>query len=205
MICQEVVDRNRPWGFFKEKKAFGHFECGGIEIYLCTAKGRIPIGREEFTWALFREEHVENDALRYCEFRVTSNANEPEDMGNYRAGDHLICEAGGNFSLGIVGKNTEKIVEICHSCNIPESMSKGTTPCLHLIPFRVYNEDKGQTYYTCQWFFSFSPKSVHMKRESQCEGNCLFWFPRPKNKPRLFDPKCEKFLRMFLEPKRSNS
>ena len=201
VICLETVNRNQPWGFFREKRAFGHFKCGGVEINLSTSSGQILTGRKEFTWALFGEEHVQNYALKYCEFRVTIDPNKPEDMSNYRVGDQVLCQAGGNFFLGIVGKDTERIIQICQSCDIPPSMSKGTSPCLHLIPFRVFNGSEVQSYYVCQWFFSFDPKGAHKKRESQCEGSCLFWFQRPKNKPRLFDPKCEKFLKMFLESK----
>jgi hypothetical protein len=201
VICLEMVNRNQPWGFFREKKAFGHFGCGGLEINLSTSSGQIPTGRKECTWALFGEEYVENYSLKYCEFRVTDDPNKPEDMGNYRVGNHMLCQAGGNFSLGTVGKDTQRIIQICQSCDIPASMSKGTSPCLHLIPFRVFNEHEVQTYYACQWFFSFDPKGAYKQRGSQCEGNCLFWFQRPKNKPRLFDPKCQKFLKMFLEAK----
>jgi len=201
VICFEPVNRNQVWGFFKQRKAFGHFECGGLEINLSASSGQILIGRKEFTWALFGEEHLESYALKYCEFRVTNSPNKPEDMGSYRVGDHVLCQAGGNFFLGTVGVDTHKIIKICQACDIPISMSKGTSPCLHLIPFRVFNEHEVQSYYACQWFFSFDPKGAHKQRESQCEGNCLFWFQRPKNKPRLFDPKCEKFLKMFLESK----
>jgi len=201
VVCLEPVNRSHVWGFFKQRRAFGHFECGGIEIDLRAAKGQIPVGREEFTWVLFQEEHVENYALKYCEFRVTNNPNKPEDMGSYRIGDHVLCQAGGNFSLGTVGKDSDKIIKACQDCDIPISMSKGTSPCLHLIPFRVFNEHEAQTYYACQWFFSLDPKGAHKQRESQCEGNCLFWFQRPRNKPRLFEPKCEKFLKIFLEAK----
>jgi hypothetical protein len=168
---------------------------------LSISKGQIQIGREEFTWALFQEEHIENHTLGYCEFRVANNPNKPENMGNYELGDQVLCQAGGNFFLGTVGVGTHKIIRTCQSCDIPISMSKGTSPCLHLIPFRVFNEHEVQSYYACQWFFSFDPKGVHRKRESQCDGNCLFWFQRPKNKPRVFDPNCEKFLKMFFEAK----
>ena len=201
VICLEMVNRNQPWGFFREKKAFGHFECGGIEINLSPFSPRLGTGGKTFTWALLGEEFIEDQPLKYCEFRVTDNPNKPEDMGNYRVGNHMLCQAGGNFSLGTVGKDTQRIIQICQSCDIPASMSKGTSPCLHLIPFRVFNEHEVQTYYACQWFFSFDPKGAYKQRGSQCEGNCLFWFQRPKNKPRLFDPKCQKFLKMFLEAK----
>jgi hypothetical protein len=200
-ICLEMVNRNQPWGFFREKKAFGHFGCGGLEINLSTSSGQIPTGRKECTWALFGEEYVENYSLKYCEFRVANDPNKPEDMDKCRVGNHVLCQAGGNFSLGTVGQDTERIIQICQSCDIPASMSKGTSPCLHLIPFRVFNGNEVQSYYACQWFYSFDPKGAHKKRESQCEGSCLFWFQRPKNKPRLFDPKCQKFLKMFLEAK----
>jgi len=201
VICLETVNRNQPWGFFREKKAFGHFECGGVEINLSILNAQIRTGGKAFTWALFGEEHIADYTLKYCEFRVTDDLNKPEDGGEYRIGNHMLCQAGGNFSLGTVGEDTEKIIKICQSCDIPASMSKGTSPCLHLIPFRVFNGHEVQTCYACQWFFSFDPKGAHKRRESQCEGSCLFWFQRPKNKPKLFDPKCEKFLKMFLETK----
>jgi len=201
VICLETVNRNQPWGFFREKRAFGHFKCGGVEIDLSSFAGLSVTGGKSFTWALFGEELIEDQTLKYCEFRITDDPNKPENMGCYRIGDHVICQAGGNFSLGTVGEQTERIIGICQSCDIPESMSKGTSPCLHLIPFCVFNGHEIQSYYACQWFFSFDPKGAHQNRESQCEGNCLFWFQRPKNKPRLFDPKCEKFLKMFLEAK----
>jgi hypothetical protein len=204
-ICQGVVNRNQTWSFLREKKTFGHLKCGGVEIKLSTSDEMIKVGGKSVTWALFDEEHIEDQALRYCEFRITIDLGKPEDVRLYPVGSRLICEAGGNFSLGTVGEDTEKIIKICQSCDIPTSMSKGTSPCLRLIPFRVFNEHEVKTYYTCQWFFSFDPKGAHKQRESQCEGNCLFWFQRPKNKPRLFDPKCEKFLRMFLECKSGNS
>lgn len=201
VICSEPVNRNHVWGFFRERKTFGHFECGGLEINLSDSNRQVLVGRKEFTWALFEEEYVENYALKYCEFRVMNNSNQMEDIGKYRVGDQLVCEAGGNFPLGTVGVETEKIIKTCKSCDIPISMSKGTSPCLHLIPFRVFMGNEVQSYYACQWFFSFDPKGAHQKRESQCEGSCLFWFQRPKNKPRVFDPKCEKFLKMFFEAK----
>jgi len=199
VICFEPVNRNQVWGFFRQKKAFGHFECGGLEINLCTSSGEILNSRKEFTWAVFGEEFIEDQTLKYCEFRITDDPNKPENMGCYRIGDHVLCQAGGNFFLGTVGEQTERIIQICQSCDIPVSMTKGTSPCLHLIPFRVFNGEEVQSYYACQWFFSFDPKGAHKRRESQCEGSCLFWFQRPKNKPKLFDPKCEKFLKMFLE------
>jgi hypothetical protein len=201
VICFEPVNRNHVWGFFRQKKAFGHFECGGIEIKLSTSIGTSGIREKASTWALFEDEHVEGLPLRYCEFRITDDPTKPKDTSNYEVGNQIICEAGGNYSLGIVSKDTEKIVRICQSCDIPVSMAKGTSPCLHLIPFRVFNGEEVQSYYACQWFFSFDPKGAHKRRESQCEGSCLFWFQRPKNKPSLFDPKCEKFLKMFLEAK----
>jgi len=202
VVCHETVNRNHPWSFFREKKAFGHFECGGVEINLSllTAQSRVD-GKTTFNWALFGEEWIEDQTLKYCEFRVTNDPKKPEDMGHYHVGDHVFCQAGGNFTLGTVGEDTDKIIKICQSCDIPTSMSKGTSPCLHLIPFRVFNGNEVQSYYTCQWFFSFDPKGAHQERESQCGGSCLFWFQRPKNKPRVFDPKCEKFLKMFLEAK----
>ena len=207
VICLETVNRNQPWGYFREKRAFGHFECGGVEINLSTFIGQIRVGGKAPTWSLFGEENIDKRSLKYCEFRITDDPSKPEDRGEYRIGNHVLCQAGGNFSLGTVGEDTEKIVEICQFCDIPVSMSKGTTPCLHLIPFRVFNKDEVQTFYACQWFFSFDPKGAHKQRESQCEGNCLFWFQRPKNKPRLFDPKCDKYLKMFLtsKPKRGFS
>jgi hypothetical protein len=202
LICHRTVNRNQPWGFFREKRAFGHFECGGVEINLSTFMGQSRgIDEKAYTWGDFGEEYIEGQVLGYCEFRVTENLKRPGDAGEYRVGDHVRCQAAGNFFLGTVGEDTEKIVKICQSCDIPPSMSKGTSPCLHLIPFRVFNEHEVRTYYACQWFFSFDPKGAHRNRESQCEGSCLFWFQRPKNKPRLFDPKCEKFLNMFLEAK----
>ncbi|GEM_PF-817785 len=201
VICLETVNRNHPWGFFREKKAFGHFKCGGVEIDLSSLTGHSTTSEKALTWAVFGEEFIEDQTLKYCEFRITDDPNKPENLGYYRIGDRVICQAGGNFLLGTVGKQTERIIEICQSCDIPASMSKGTSPCLHLIPFRVFNGHEIQSYYGCQWFFSFDPKGAHQKRESQCEGNCFFWFQRPKNKPRLFDPKCEKFLKMFLEAK----
>ena len=199
VICLEMVNRNQPWGFFREKQAFGHFKCGGVEINLSSFTPQSTTNRKAFTWAVFGEEFIEDQTLKYCEFRITDDPNKPENMGCYRIGDHVLCQAGGNFFLGTVGEQTERIIQICQSCDIPVSMTKGTSPCLHLIPFRLFNESEVQSYYVCQWFFSFDPKGTHQKRESQCEGNCLFWFQRPKNKPRLFDPKCEKFLKMFSE------
>lgn len=201
VVCHETVNRNHPWSFFGEKKALGHFECGGVEINLSSFNAQFKTDGKAFTWALFGEEWIEDQTLKYCEFRITNNPKKPEDMGHYHIGDHVFCQAGENFSLGTVGVDTEKIIKICQSCDIPISMSKGTSPCLHLIPFRVFNENEIQSYYACQWFFSFDPKGAHKQRESQCEGNCPFWFQRPKNKPRVFDPKCEKFLKMFLEAK----
>jgi hypothetical protein len=201
VICLERVNRNQPWGFFREKKAFGHFECGGVGINLSSFSAQFRTDGKAFTWALFREEFIEDQTLKYCEFRITDGPTKTKDTSNYEVGNQIICEAGGNYSLGIVGKDTEKIVRICQSCDIPVSMAKGTSPCLHLIPFRVFNGEEVQSYYACQWFFSFDPKGAHKRRESQCEGSCLFWFQRPKNKPSLFDPKCEKFLKMFLEAK----
>ena len=198
-VCFEMVNRNQPWGFFREKKAFGHFECGGVEINLASFSAQLRTDERKFTWTLFGEEFVEDQTLKYCEFRVMDNPNKPENMGSYRVGDQVLCQAGGNFFLGTVGVDTHRIIKICQDCDIPISMSKGTSPCLHLIPFRVFNEHEVQTYYACQWFFSFDPKGAHKQRESQCEGNCLFWFQRPRNKPRLFDPKCERFLKMFLQ------
>ena len=200
-ICLEMVDRNQPWGFFREKKAFGHFECGGVEINLSPFSAQFKTDGKAVTWVLFGEESIENQTLKYCEFRITDDPSKPEDRGEYPIGNHILCQAGGNFSLGTVGEDTEKIIKICQSCDIPTSMSKGTSPCLHLIPFRVFNGDEVPSYYACQWFFSFDPKGAHKRRESQCEGSCLFWFQRPKNKPRLFDPKCEKFLKVFLDAK----
>jgi hypothetical protein len=202
IICLEMVNRNQPWGFFREKKAFGHFECGGVEVNLSSFSPQFKTGGKAFTWALFGEELIEDQTLKYCEFRITDDPRGPEeDRAEYRIGNHILCQAGGNFSLGTVGRDTERIIQICQSCDIPTSMSKGTSPCLHLIPFRVFNGNEVQSYYVCQWFFSFDPKGAHKKREFQCEGSCLFWFQRPKNKPRVFDPKCEKFLKMFLEAK----
>jgi hypothetical protein len=204
VACSEPVHRNHVWGFFREKKAFGHFECGGVEIDLSSVHAYFKTDGEAFTWALFGEELIEGQPLKYCEFRIASDPRGPgEDGAEYRIGDHVLCQAGGNFSLGTVGRDTERIIQICQSCDIPMSMSKGTSPCLHLIPFRVFNGSEVLSYYACQWFFSFDPKGAHKQRESQCEGNCLFWFQRPKNKPRVFDPKCEKFLKMFLEAKPS--
>jgi hypothetical protein len=201
VICLELVKRNQPWSFFREKKAFGHFECGGVEINLSSFSPQFRTDGKTFNWALFGEEFIEDQTLKYCEFRVTNDPKKPGDMGYDRVGDHVFCQASGNFSLGTVGEDTDKIINICQSCDIRNAMSKGTSPCLHLIPFRVFNGNKVQSYYACQWFFSFGPKRAHKQRESQCEGSCLFWFQRPKNKPRVFDPKCEKFLKMFLEAK----
>ena len=199
-VCQEFVNRNQPWAYFKGKKTFGHLKCGGIEIRLSEFYVKATsVDKMVSTWALFGKESIGNIALNYCEFRITNDPSKPEDEGKYKMGNQVLCQAGGNFLLGIVGKDTEKIIHICQSCDIPVSMAKGPPLCLHLIPFRVFNNDEAQSYYACQWFFSFDPKGVHKSRESQCEGNCLFWFPRPKNKPRLFDTKCEKFLKMFLE------
>ena len=201
VICLEMVNRNQLWGFFREKKAFSHFECGGVEVNLSSFSPQFKTNGKALTWVLFGEEFIENQTLKYCEFRITDDPSNPEGRGEYRIGQHILCQAGGNFRLGTVGEDTGRIIQICQSCDIPTSMSKGPSTCLHLIPFRVFNGNEVKSYYACQWFFSFDPKGAHKKRESQCEGNCLFWFQRPKNKPRVFDPKCEKFLKMFLETK----
>jgi len=140
-----------------------------------------------------KEEH-DHAPLPNCAFLAFRTFSDDHVNGAF---EQIICEAGGGFVLGTT-KSIRAAQKVCLSCDIPQSL-KRESACLHLVPFRVFQENHVQSYYGCRWYFSLNPQKAP-KNTDWCRG-CSAWFPRPVE-ALITDQTMmsRKLLQIFLNP-----
>lgn len=63
----------------------------------------------------------------------------------------VVCLAGGNHRLGILGGDLAGMEFVCGQCPIPDALTDEAGACLYLLPIRIFGEVEIQTLYHCRW------------------------------------------------------
>lgn len=91
----------------------------------------------------------------------------------------LVCLAGGNHRLGILGGDLADMEFVCDRCPIPDALTDEAGACLYLLPIRIFGEVEIGTLYHCRWLYKINPKRAGKFLSLHFPKACEWWFPHP--------------------------
>lgn len=94
-------------------------------------------------------------------------------------GVELVCLAGGNHPLGLLGGDLNYMTKVCGSCPIPAALREEAKPCLYLLPLRIFRENEIETLYHCRWLYRLNPRRADRLLSLHFPKACDWWFPHP--------------------------
>ena len=111
-------------------------------------------------------------ALRFCLYRKERPVEDSAEV-------EIVCLAGGNHRLAIIGIGSTYMECICGECPIPGVLTDEAHACLYLLPFRIFGGGKPQTLYQCRPFYRTNPKRADKFPCLNLSRFCPWWFPHP--------------------------
>jgi len=91
----------------------------------------------------------------------------------------IVCIAGGDHRLGIVGSDGTYMETVCGHCPIPGALTDEAKACLYLLPIRIFGEAEIETFYLCRWLYKINPKRGDKLLSLHFPKACEWWFPHP--------------------------
>jgi hypothetical protein len=111
-------------------------------------------------------------ALRTCLYRQERPVEDATDI-------EIVCLAGGNHHLGIIGSDLTYMDSVCGQCPIPDVLTEESTACLYLIPIRIFGEVEIETLYQCRVLYDLNPQRADKSPFLHLPRACPWWFPHP--------------------------
>jgi len=111
-------------------------------------------------------------ALRPCLYRKQRPVEDATEV-------EIVCLAGGNHRLGIIGSDLAYMETVCGQCPIPDVLTDEAKACLYLLPIRIFGEIEIETFYQCRAFYRLNPKQADKSLFLHFPRACEWWFPHP--------------------------
>ena len=111
-------------------------------------------------------------ALRFCLYRKERPVEDSAEV-------EIVCLAGGNNRMGIIGNDLTYMECVCGECPIPDVITEEARACLYILPIRIFGEVEIETLYQCRPLYKVNPERADKSPCLNAPRLCPWWFPHP--------------------------